>query len=60
MSHGTYSTAEALSYFPEMASYNVGPEEYLNLVHSAKTACDIPVIGSLNGILGRLDRIRRA
>lgn len=50
LSHGTYSTAEALSYFPEMASYNVGPEEYLNLVHSAKTACDIPVIGSLNGI----------
>lgn len=45
-----HHTAEALSYFPEMQSYNVGPEEYLKLIHSAKMAVDIPVIGSLNGI----------
>jgi dihydroorotate dehydrogenase (fumarate) len=51
LDHGTYSTAEAASYFPEMASYNgVGPEAYLELVHQAKTSVDIPVIGSLNGI----------
>src|SRR5919202_2937862 len=50
LSHGTYSTAEALSYFPEMQSYNVGPDEYLRLIHRAKLAVDIPIIGSLNGI----------
>jgi hypothetical protein len=51
LDHGTYSTAEALSYFPEMRGYNgVGPGDYLELVHAAKTSVDIPVIGSLNGI----------
>ena len=51
LDRGTYSTAEALSYFPEMRGYNgVGPEGYLELVHAAKMACDIPIIGSLNGV----------
>lgn len=51
LDHGTYSTAEALSYFPEMLGYNgVGPEGYLELVHAAKAATGIPIIGSLNGI----------
>src|SRR5437764_595035 len=50
LDRGTYSTAEALSYFPEMRGYNVGPEEYLGLVHAAKMATGIPVIGSLNGV----------
>src|SRR5919199_1298002 len=49
LSHSTFRTAEAQSYFPEMQSYNVGPEEYLRLLHSAKMSVDIPVIGSLNG-----------
>jgi dihydroorotate dehydrogenase (fumarate) len=46
----TNSHAEALSYFPEMDSYNVWPNEYLNLIRQAKQAVDIPIIGSLNGI----------
>ena len=51
LDHGTYSTAEALSYFPEMRGYNgVGPEGYLELIHRAKTSVDIPIIGSLNGV----------
>ena len=50
LSHSTYATAEAASYFPEMRSYNVGPEEYLNLVRRAKESVEIPVIGSLNGV----------
>ena len=49
LDRGTYSSAEALSYLPEMRGYNVGPGEYLELVHAAKMAVDIPVIGSLNG-----------
>ena len=50
LSHGTDSFPEALSYFPEMASYNVGPDEYLNLIRQARESVQIPVIGSLNGI----------
>lgn len=47
---GTESFAEALSYFPEAGAYRTGPEEYLEHVHQAKEALDIPLIGSLNGI----------
>ena len=50
LSHGTDSYAEALNYFPEMQRYNVGPNEYLELIRRAKEAVGIPIIGSLNGI----------
>ena len=46
---GTDSYAESISYFPDMQTYNVGPDAYLNLIRRAKDAVDIPVIGSLNG-----------
>src|ERR1051325_4849166 len=48
--HNTNSSAEALDYFPEMDSYNVWPDEYLNLIRRAKETVDIPIIGSLNGV----------
>ncbi|HEU5237349.1 MAG TPA: dihydroorotate dehydrogenase-like protein [Pyrinomonadaceae bacterium] len=48
--HNTNSYAESLSYFPEMDSYNVWPDEYLNLIRRAKESVDIPIIGSLNGV----------
>ncbi len=58
LTNGTNSFAESLSYFPEMQSYNVGPDEYLNLIRRAKEAVDIPIIGSLNGVsIGWLDRL---
>lgn len=47
---GTNSYAESLDYFPEMENYNVGPDEYMNLIRRAKEAVDIPIIGSLNGV----------
>ena len=47
---GTNSYAESLSYFPEMATYNAGPDDYMNLIRRAKEAVDIPIIGSLNGV----------
>lgn len=50
LDYGTESFAEALSYFPDAGSYNVGPDAYLEHVRRAKEACDIPIIGSLNGI----------
>jgi dihydroorotate dehydrogenase (fumarate) len=50
LTSGTDSYAESLSYFPEMQSYNVSPDAYMNLIHRAKEAVDIPIIGSLNGV----------
>lgn len=44
------SSAEAIDYFPEMSDYNVGPDEYMNLIRRAKEAVDIPIIASLNGM----------
>ena len=49
LSYGANSFSEALSYFPEMDSYNVGPQEYLDLISRAKDAVNIPIIASLNG-----------
>ena len=49
LTQGIDSYAEAISYFPDMQSYNVGPDEYLNLIRRAKEAVDIPIVGSLNG-----------
>lgn len=50
LQRGTNSHAESLTYFPEMDSYNVWPDEYMNLIRRAKEAVDIPIIGSLNGV----------
>ncbi len=50
LSAGTESFGESLSYFPEVASGDVGPYEYLDLVRSAVEACDVPIIASLNGV----------
>jgi dihydroorotate dehydrogenase (fumarate) len=49
LTQGTDSYAESISYFPDMQSYNVGPDEYLNLIRCAKEAVNIPIVGSLNG-----------
>ena len=49
LTQGIDSYAESISYFPDMQSYNVGPDEYVNLIRLAKEAVDIPIIGSLNG-----------
>ncbi len=50
LSYGSESFAEATSYYPDLAHYNVGPDEYLNLISKAKAATSIPIIGSLNGV----------
>jgi dihydroorotate dehydrogenase (fumarate) len=49
LSRGTESFAESLSYFPDLTSYNLGPEAYLEHIAKAKAAVKIPVIASLNG-----------
>ncbi|MBI3636749.1 MAG: dihydroorotate dehydrogenase-like protein [Candidatus Rokubacteria bacterium] len=50
LSHGAESSAEAITYFPDMRDYRLGPEAYLEHVGHAKSAVDIPVIASLNGV----------
>lgn len=47
--HGAESFAEALSYFPEMDDYRIGPDSYLEHIRKAKQAVAIPIIASLNG-----------
>jgi len=42
--------AEAQSYLPDLTSYNIGPEGYVEHIASAKRSVRIPVIGSLNGV----------
>jgi len=50
LSQGTESLRESLSYFPDMTTYNLGPDGYLEHIIHAKAAVDIPIIGSLNGV----------
>jgi len=50
LTRGTESFAEAITYFPELETYNTGPENYLKLISRAKEAVNIPIIGSLNGV----------
>ena len=50
LSFGTDSFQEAMSFYPDMEHYNVGPEGYLEHITKLKKALNIPVIASLNGI----------
>ena len=49
LSEGADSFAESLTYFPDLSTYNMGPERYLEHIRRARAALNIPVIGSLNG-----------
>ncbi len=46
---GTHAFSEALTFFPEPASFQVGPEEYLNHIRKAKQSVRVPIMASLNG-----------
>jgi dihydroorotate dehydrogenase (fumarate) len=50
LERGTHSFAESLNYLPDMHSYNLGPDGYLEHLAKVKRAVGIPVIASLNGI----------
>jgi len=50
LSRGTDQFAEALTYFPDLGTYNMGVDAYLEEVRTLKECLDIPVIGSLNGL----------
>jgi len=57
---GAESFGEAAGYFPELESYQTGPDRYLELIARAREVLDIPVIASLNGTSpgGWLDHAR--
>ena len=61
LAYGTDSFPEALSFFPKLADFHTGPEEYLGKIRNAKEAVRIPVIASLNGsaIGGWIDYARK-
>jgi len=46
---GVEEFAEAVTYLPELSTYNMGPDGYLELIQAAKSRVNIPVIASLNG-----------
>jgi dihydroorotate dehydrogenase (fumarate) len=50
LGYGTESFPEALSYVPPQVGFPRGPDEYLEHLAALKSAVDVPVIASLNGI----------
>jgi dihydroorotate dehydrogenase (fumarate) len=50
LSRGAESFSESLNYFPDLNTYNLGPDGYLELIRRAKKSVAIPVIASLNGV----------
>lgn len=50
MEYGTESFPEALNYFPDPGNYNLGPDDYLELIRKAKESTGMPIIASLNGV----------
>lgn len=49
LSRGTDSYAESLGFLPEQRDYHMSHDGYLEHLHRAREAVDIPVIASLNG-----------
>jgi dihydroorotate dehydrogenase (fumarate) len=47
---GAESFPESSTLLPDLQTYNLGPDGYLDLIVAAKEAVDIPIIASLNGI----------
>jgi dihydroorotate dehydrogenase (fumarate) len=50
LARGAESFPESANFFPDLQTYNLGPDGYLELIRHAKESVDIPVIASLNGI----------
>ncbi len=50
LERGTETYSEALTYFPDLQNYSMGPEKYFELIQKAKKRVSFPVIASLNGM----------
>jgi dihydroorotate dehydrogenase (fumarate) len=49
LSRGVDEFSEAVTYLPNLTSYNMGPDGYLELIQNATRRVAIPIIASLNG-----------
>ena len=50
LTRGADSFPESAHFFPDLQTYNMGPDGYLELIRHAKESVDIPIIASLNGV----------
>jgi len=50
LARGSESFPESANFFPDLQTYNLGPDGYLELIRHAKESVDIPIIASLNGV----------
>lgn len=50
LARGTESFPESANFFPDLHTYNLGPDGYLELIREAKESVSIPIIASINGI----------
>ena len=50
LARGAESFPESANFFPDLQTYNLGPDGYLELIRQAKESVDIPIIASLNGV----------
>src|SRR5271169_6116850 len=50
LERGSDSFPESANFFPNLQTYNLGPDGYLELIRQAKESINIPVIGSINGV----------
>ncbi len=50
LTRGAESFSESTHFFPDLQTYNLGPDGYLDLIRHAKESVQIPIIASLNGV----------
>jgi dihydroorotate dehydrogenase (fumarate) len=50
LARGAESFPESANFFPDLQTYNLGPDGYLELIRHAKESVRIPIIASLNGV----------
>jgi len=50
LSRGADEFPESLTFLPDLKTYNLGPDGYLELIRKAKASVSVPIIGSLNGV----------
>jgi dihydroorotate dehydrogenase (fumarate) len=50
LARGADSFPESANFFPDLQTYNLGPDGYLELIRQAKESVNIPIIASLNGV----------
>ncbi len=50
LNRASHSFAEALTYLPDIGTYSIGPEDYVENIYYLKQSVGVPIIGSLNGI----------